>query len=132
MDKTRKSIDFYMTRMPHSIEPHQTIKTARHKMQEVHAQHLPVLSGRKIVGVLSYRDLAYLGTFKNIDVDHLTVADVMISDPYTVTEQTSLKEVAAYMAENHLGSALVKGQGGELVGIFTATDALRALADLAQ
>lgn len=132
MDKTRKSIDFYMTRMPHSIEPHQTIKTARHKMQEVHAQHLPVLSARKIVGVLSYRDLAYLGTFKNIDMDHLTVADVMISDPYTVTEQASLKEVAAYMAENHLGSTLVKGQNGELVGIFTATDALRALADLAQ
>lgn len=131
MEKSKKTIDYYMTRMPHSIEPHQTIKTARHKMQEVHAQHLPVLSARKIVGVLSYRDLAYLTTFKNLDMEHMTVADVMVSDPYTVRENTSLKDVASYMAENHLGSALVQNEKGDLVGIFTATDGMRALADLA-
>lgn len=48
-------------------------------------------------------------------------------DSYVVDAGASLERVATTMAERHLGSALVT-RADKLVGIFTATDACRALA----
>ena len=47
--------------------------------------------------------------------------------PVALEAAASLEHVAATTAERHVGSALVT-RGGKLVGIFTATDACRALA----
>ena len=57
--------------------------------------------------------------------------DVYQPDSYVVDAGASLEHVAATMAERHVGSALVT-KGGKLVGIFTTTDACRALARVLQ
>ncbi|HKB07185.1 MAG TPA: CBS domain-containing protein [Candidatus Polarisedimenticolia bacterium] len=53
----------------------------------------------------------------------------MTPGPYTVGPRTSLAKVARSMAKAKYGSAIVMDRG-RIVGIFTATDALEALAGL--
>jgi CBS domain-containing protein len=115
-----------MTAQPLTIGRDQKLSTAHEMMRENHVRHLPVLEHGEIVGVLSQRDLYFLETIAGVDVDKDRVDDAMSSDCYTVPPETSVSEVAATMAERHLGSAIVV-ERGRVIGIFTATDALRLL-----
>ncbi len=123
-----KTIQEYMTKSPHGIDPHEPLAVARSRMRELKVRHLPVRSGGKLVGVLTERDLDLLSGFKSIDSNSTKVGDVMVSDPYCVKPAATLKEVATTMAENKYGSAMIVNENGEVVGIFTDTDALKALA----
>jgi acetoin utilization protein AcuB len=53
----------------------------------------------------------------------------MTQAPWTVTAQTPLVDVATHMAEEKLGSAVVL-ENDKVVGVFTTTDGMRALAAL--
>jgi CBS domain-containing protein len=57
------------------------------------------------------------------------VEDAMTDSVYSVPPETPLEEVAATMAANKYGAALVTGERGRVVGVFTTVDALHALAD---
>jgi CBS domain-containing protein len=55
----------------------------------------------------------------------------MTEGPYSVPVDAPLAEVCTAMADEKYGAALVVDRKGHLLGIFTTTDALRALAQLA-
>ena len=55
----------------------------------------------------------------------------MTQDAYCVSPDTSLTSVAGVMAEKKYGCAVVIDHG-EVVGVFTAIDALRALSEVSQ
>jgi CBS domain-containing protein len=59
----------------------------------------------------------------------LTVRDAYVERPCVVSASTPVATVARTMAENHIGSAIVT-KNDKLVGIFTVTDACRALAEV--
>jgi predicted transcriptional regulator len=48
--------------------------------------------------------------------------------PYSVRASTALAEVCRAMAAHHYGCVLVTDDADKVVGIFTTTDALEALA----
>ncbi len=55
------------------------------------------------------------------------IRDVMSSELVTVPPGATVAEAAAVMSARHVGSALVLDDAGELGGIFTERDILRAL-----
>jgi CBS domain-containing protein len=57
-----------------------------------------------------------------------TVGEVMSPEPLVVAPEDTLGEVAEKMRDRDIGSALV-AEFGQLIGILTARDLLRALAD---
>jgi len=116
----------YMTPGPHTIGREQSLVAAKQMMEKIHVRHLPVLHGGKLVGVLSDRDLTAVETLPGSR--QMTVEDAMVPDVYVTSGDASLATVAGEMARRHLGSAIVV-TGGDVVGVFTAVDALRALAD---
>jgi CBS domain-containing protein len=59
----------------------------------------------------------------------LKVRDVCVEDPYIAPASTPVAVVADTMAKRHIGSAVITKKES-LVGIFTSTDACRALARL--
>ena len=85
-----------------------------------------MLHGGKLVGVLSDRDLAAIETLPGSN--QLTVEDAMVPDVFMTSADASLAAVAGDMARLRLGSAIVL-KDDHVVGVFTAVDALRALAD---
>jgi acetoin utilization protein AcuB len=100
-------------------------------MRRHRIRHLPVTAQRQIVGMVSDRDIKLvLGPdFAYPPEKELTVRDVCVEDPYIVTASTPVAVVADTMAKRHIGSAVVTKKQA-LVGIFTSTDACRALARL--
>jgi acetoin utilization protein AcuB len=56
----------------------------------------------------------------------------MALNPITVNSQTSLDEVAFEMSKNKIGSVIVNDEEDKFLGIFTATDALNALIEIAR
>jgi CBS domain-containing protein len=123
---TTKTIESVMTPQPFTIGRDQTLATAHTMMQSHHIRHLPVLERGELVGVLSQRDLYFVENISGVDVSKDHVDDAMSTDCYVVAPQASVREVAATMAERKLGSAVIV-EAGRVIGIFTATDALRVL-----
>jgi acetoin utilization protein AcuB len=119
----------YMTPFPYSIDIEAPLAEAHAFLRERHIRHLPVTREGVLAGVLTDRDikLALGPDLGSPPERELHVGDVYQSECYVVDAGEHLEDVAASMAERHVGSALVT-RGGKLVGIFTTTDACRALA----
>lgn len=127
--KTKTTIRHYMTPAPQTIGAEQMLTVAIELMREHKIRHLPVLRGGRLVGILSERDVALISGLPAVDPAIVPVEDAMSEDVYTVSGDTPLDEVAATMAANKWGSALVVDRRNHLVGVFTTIDALHALAD---
>jgi acetoin utilization protein AcuB len=116
----------FMTPSPHTIGDDQSLAHAHEMMRGHKIRHLPVLHGGKLVGVLSLGDLHLIETLGDTDLEHIQVEDAMTPDPYVVPPDADLRDVASTMASHKYGTAIV-ARGSTVVGIFTTTDALRAL-----
>jgi len=123
-----KTIADYMTKSPHSVGLDQPLSKAHALMREYHIRHLPVLSGGRLVGILSDRDLAFVETLRDVDPAKVSVEEAMTPMPYSVVQSTPLAKVAREMADHRWGCAVVMEES-HVIGVFTTTDALRALAD---
>jgi acetoin utilization protein AcuB len=124
------SISQYMTREPYSIPSTSSAATARAVMQSHLVRHLPILDGPEVVGLVACAELDAMATVAGADLETLSVSCVM-SKPVTVWGSAPLDEVADMMSEKKCDCVVVLGGHG-VQGIFTATDALRALGALLQ
>ena len=129
--KRNPQVIAFMTPFPYSIDVDAPLAEAHKLMREHHFRHLPVTSAGAIVGVLTDRDIKLvLGPdFDYPNESELTVRDAYVERPCVVNASTPVATVARTMAENHIGSAIVT-KNDKLVGIFTVTDACRALAEV--
>ena len=129
--KRNPQVIAFMTPFPHSIDIDAPLAQARKMMREGNFRHLPVISGGGIVGIVTDRDIKLLlgPDFGNPDERELRVHDAYIDKPCVVQASTPVAAVARAMAQHHIGSAIVT-KNGKLVGIFTVTDACRALAEI--
>jgi acetoin utilization protein AcuB len=127
--KSIPTISKYMTTVPHTIGAEQTLEKAEKMMSEYRIRHLPVLSGGKLVGVLSDRDLKIVESFKDVDPSKVRVDEAYTPQPYVASPEANLSEVCAEMVLHKYGSVLVV-DNNKLVGIFTWVDALRAFDEL--
>ena len=126
--KRNPQVIAFMTPFPYSIDIDAPLEDAHVLMREHHFRHLPVTSGEAIVGVLTERDInLILGPVGYPSERELKVRDACVEQPCVVSASTPVATVARTMAEMHVGSALVT-KHDRLVGIFTVTDACRALA----
>jgi acetoin utilization protein AcuB len=119
----------FMTPFPYSIDVEAPLAEAHAFLRERRIRHLPVTRQGELAGILTDRDikLALGPDLGSPPERELRVSDVYQPETYVVDAGERLEDVAAAMAERHVGSALVT-RGGKLVGIFTTMDACRALA----
>ncbi len=117
-----------MTLSPHTIGSDQKLTLAHKMMREYQLRHLPVLRAGELVGVLSERDLFFLESVAGVDVNIDAVSEAMTADVYTAHPEDYVRDVARVMSLRRYGCAVVM-EDSRLLGIFTATDALRYLAE---
>jgi CBS domain-containing protein len=118
-----------MTDYPQVAKADMSVTEAAEIMEKGGFRHLPVVENGKITGVISERDLKQALILTD-DSMGLLVQDVMVRDPYIVSEGTSLSEVAGVMAEMKYGCAIVVDSEKRAIGIFTTTDGMRILKNL--
>lgn len=109
------SVDVLMTHRPITIGPSQPIHVAAALMNTCRIRHLPVVDF-ELSGILSLRDVVTAS-------DRSVVADVMTRKPHVITPGTRLTAACEHMLKHQL-SCLPVIENGQLLGIFTATDAL--------
>ena len=124
-----RTVEQYMTPSPIAVLADCTIAEAREFMRRARVHHLPVLAGRKLVGLVDEGDLSALEDLSEMERHRLRVEDVMVPMPLVVSTAAPLAAVAREMSRARVTAAVVMNDG-EVVGVFTLTDALRALGEL--
>jgi acetoin utilization protein AcuB len=92
---------------------------------------LPVVRGSKVIGVVSQRDVYRMQSIDATNPTEILVSEVMTTKPYTVEPDERIDHVAREMVRRKIGTALVT-HDDELLGLFTSTDALLAIAALVE
>ena len=122
------TVQEYMTTIPYSVGFDQKLSVAHDLMRAHRIRHLPVLSGGKLVGLLTDRDLHLIETLKGVDPNKVSVEEAMTQMPYTVPPEAPLDEVCAEMAANKYGCAVIV-RNNKVIGVLTTVDVCRALAN---
>lgn len=105
-------------------------------LRDRNIRHVPVTSGKRVIGMLSRTDLQKISFVNTIDGDEITTAmwenlsieQVMTTDVRTVQRGDTIMDVAAILAKEEF-HALPVLDGDELVGIVTTTDLVQYLLD---
>jgi acetoin utilization protein AcuB len=120
-----------------TASPDTTIAEALNITRSHRIRHLPVVSGGRLVGLVTDRDLRLaMPPIWAEQRDELkqalhtrTVGEVMVKDIITAAPTMPVEEAAKLLYENRIGCLPIM-DGDELVGILTETDLLRALVEL--
>jgi CBS domain-containing membrane protein len=112
----------------------ETLAHARRCMDRGRIRHLPVVHGRRLVGLVTHRDLlaASFSIFAEVEPAEqrrvfvtVPVAEAMHRDVVTVGPEDSVADAARILLDNKYGCLPVVDEGGRLVGIVTEADFLR-------
>jgi acetoin utilization protein AcuB len=136
MSSRAAKIREFMTASPLTIAPEELVSEARRLMAEAGIRHLPVTRGGTLVGIVSDRDVNLI---EALAADQAfggavpTVLQAMTEMVFTCGPEAHIHAVAEEMAHDRHGSAVVvdPSDGRTVLGVFTTTDALRALARFA-
>jgi CBS domain-containing protein len=93
-------------------------------------RHLPVVRDKRLVGILTQRDLLRCGASGKPAARELPVSEVMTKDPTSVRPGLGLAHAARLMLERKFGCLPVCEDDGTLVGIVTEADFVRFAADV--
>ena len=127
--KSAPKIAKYMTTAPYAVRFDAPLTEVMELMKKHHCRHLPVIREGKAFGLISERDIKNVMSFQGANPKALHAEDICGDEPYLTKPDALLSDVASEMSERRIGSALVL-DNGKLVGIFTTTDACRALSDI--
>jgi acetoin utilization protein AcuB len=115
-----------MTPFPYSVDTDGTIAEVERLMDEHQIRHIPVQQDGRVVGIISERDVYRLPQPQK---EQIRARDIMIADPYVVSFDAPLNEIALEMAKRHIGSVIILHHE-KLAGIVSATDICRILAEI--
>ncbi|MDX1776233.1 MAG: CBS domain-containing protein [Desulfobulbales bacterium] len=128
----------YMSSQVISIPPTMGIREAFFKMKENSIRHLPIVDEHnKLIGIISDRELRRPNWVDEAhDIAHvyyldnaMLVSDVMITKVHVVHTYDTLNKAVSLLLEKHIGATPVLDKTGNLVGMLSAIDLLRALKD---
>jgi acetoin utilization protein AcuB len=124
-----------MTREVITIGPKEGVSLAMHILEKKGIRHLPVVSGGKLIGIVTDRDIrrALPAHAEDLEADELSclfdtlqVQAVMTRPVVSVTPETSIGEAASILAAHGIRCLPVL-DGERLVGILTEGDVMQAL-----
>ena len=134
----KAKVSNYMSAQVISIPPTMGIREAFFKMKENGIRHLPIVDEtNSLVGIISDRELRRPNWVDEAqDIAHvyyldnsMLVSDVMITKVHVIRTYDTLNKAVSLLLDNHIGAAPVLDKNGDLVGMLSAIDLLRALKD---
>ena len=121
-----------------TVDPDISLPEASRVMKDKGFRRLPVVSGGKLLGIVSLSDVheAEPSDATSLTVWELTyllsklkVEKIMTPNPVTVPDTATLGDVAKIMLEKKIGGIPVVDAQNKLIGIVTESDVFRAVVE---
>lgn len=115
-----------------TITKDERMTTAKKILQEKNIRHLPVVEGKKLIGLVTNMDIrkAEASPATSLEIrelhyllDKIKVSEIMTRNVLTVHPDTSVEEAATIIHDNKIGCLPVI-EDGNLVGIITENDVM--------
>ena len=135
------AVDKWMTKNPITIDQDASIIEAIHLMKEKGIRRLPVMGKGRFIGLITERMIKDYTPGKATSLDtwevhyllsKTLVKDVMNRTPVTITPDVDLATAAQTILDHKLYGLCVVDGKGELVGIMSVGDMLRAVVEFSK
>lgn len=111
-----------MTSNPKTVTQTDTIVAAARIMRDQNAGVVPVVDGKKVVGLVTDRDIVVRSVSDGKDPNKVRVSEVMSKNIHTVKEGTAVSQALDLMSKSDIRRLPVVNQNDELVGIVSIGD----------
>jgi CBS domain-containing protein len=112
---------------PYVCGPDTTLRETAAAMEDSDLGSLAVVEGMELLGVVTERDIRR-AVAKGIDLD-TAVSTLMSDEPDTFDPDLDVWDAAAWISESGYRHLPVVGDDGELMGVVSIRDLLKALVD---
>ncbi len=127
-----------MTPHPRSVQVDQQISDVRKALEDGRVHHLPVVDGKRLVGIISTTDLLELGfrpRDSHVDLDayldgQFNIRQVMRTDVITLPSSSTVGDAARALRTGEFHAVPVVDEARNLLGIVTSTDIVSYVASL--
>jgi IMP dehydrogenase len=102
---------------PITLSPAEPVKRARELMDEQNVAGIPIVDGKKLVGILTRRDLKFLKDY-GVEISSVMTKDNLITGPL----ETTLEQAKEILQKHKVEKLLLVNAKGELVGLITMRD----------
>ena len=138
--KKRESVRHIMATEPIVLHLNDGLGEAEKLFKKNRVRHLPVVSGAKIVGILSMTDLARISFVDSYDPHDFTIdtsvyslftlEQIMVRKPTCIPDKATIKEVAEIFLDVDFHALPVVDDKNELQGIVTTPDLIKYLVEM--
>ena len=102
---------------PVTLTPDEPVKRAWDLMNEQNVSGIPILKGKKPVGILTRRDLKFLKDY-DVEISSVMTKDKLITGP----ADTTLEQAKEILQKHKVEKLLLVSSKGELAGLITMRD----------
>ena len=106
-----------------------TLAEAARRMKLLDVGPLPVVDGRRVVGMVTDRDITVRATSEGVDPKAAFVRDVMTAEVVACLEHDDVRAAARMMQLTQLRRLVVVDDDGQMVGIVSLSDIARQTRD---
>ena len=107
-----------------TLTPSDTLGQAREILMSKHIHHLPVVEGKKLVGMVTSWDIFKLG-LSAVAYQDMRISEVMSTHLATLDPDQHIGAAAEVLMEHLFHAVPIVNEHHELVGIITTYDVLR-------
>ncbi len=119
-----ESVQSHMTKDVITLNPDSMLGEAREIMLSKHIHHIPILEGKKLVGMVTSWDMFKLGKSAE-EYSTMKVSEVMTKRVATLDPDQHLGAVADVLSRHLFHAVPIVNDDHELLGIVTSTDIIR-------
>ncbi len=116
-----KTVQDIMTKNVKVCSPHDSVATAAKIMRDINCGTVPVCEGKKVVGMITDRDIVLHVVADGKDSKSVHCHDCMTKDVITCAPDTDIHECARIMSDHQIRRIPVV-QNGNIVGICAIGD----------
>ncbi|MHC4185271.1 MAG: IMP dehydrogenase [Planctomycetota bacterium] len=102
---------------PVTLSPAEPVRRAQELMNEQNVSGIPIIKGKKLVGILTQRDLKFLKDY-DVKISEVMTKDNLVTGP----ADTTLEEAKEILQKHKVEKLLLVNASGELAGLITMRD----------
>jgi CBS domain-containing protein len=121
-NQNSKQIRDVMTSNPECVNETDSLRDVARIMKDRDTGVVPVVNGRKIVGLITDRDIVVRGLAEGKNLENASVSELMTKQVRTVREDASVNDALALMNNAEVRRVAVVNSSDELVGIVSLGD----------